>query len=574
MKSIFELKTKNTDLSSANAGLTNYRFQEVQSLKNISGTSFPDGQITFRWTYGSNKYWIPNKTYMKVTVKLTNNAGAQIKNSDQIALSMNTVPQLFQSMQYKIADQMVSQITENLAQVDTLKNRMKKSGYWLNTIGQATNQWKSDFIDRELDLTSLGGQQRFDPIHYFISATDFYTAVDANTATDLIDYTQSGSTATFTFTDVDSATNRLKLRDGVTGIGALRSTVKLGDTLVYDHNGEIDSGVITSITSAGDADANGNTLNSIVIRRNNHELVDTVGGPPTIAASTIDILGFTRGSRDSEPHRSLQEMDLIWCPPLSVFDKQHAIPCAGTKHELTVTPYPDQVYQSHAIESRTANKVPGTDYIFTVEDMRLYILTCDSNTVQDNFEFMLDLDEVQCQTQQILSTTQQHSIDVVGSCNGIALAFQDEAATTSTLYPLSKFKIRDDLEQNLQQFYIRYEYQVPQPDFDGELSLASNKDTLVDLYNRTKIYDGGIFKECPESLEEWRSRGMYIYHPFPKTASSRNTRVYTNTQFSSLTADQQNAIENPLLLLFQFYKKVVVLKVSQGRIVSVTPVDA
>ena len=126
MKSIFDLKTKNTELSSANQGLANYRYQEVQALKSIAGDQFGNGEIVYRWTFGSNKYWIPNKSYFKVTCKLTDNAGNKIEVTDNLALSMNSVPQLFQSMQYKIADQMVSQITENLAQVDSIKNRMKK----------------------------------------------------------------------------------------------------------------------------------------------------------------------------------------------------------------------------------------------------------------------------------------------------------------------------------------------------------------------------------------------------------------------------------------------------------------
>ena len=63
-------------------------------------------------------------------------------------------------------------------------------------------------------------------------------------------------------------------------------------------------------------------------------------------------------------------------------------------------------------------------------------------------------------------------------------------------------------------------------------------------------------------LKHWRN------FPFPKTASSRNTRVYTQTEFTDLVGT------NPRLLLFQHYLKVVVCSVVNGRIVNVLPIDA
>ena len=147
MKSIFDLKTKNSDLVSANQGLTNYKYNEIQSLKSVSGSNFSQGQITYRWTYGNQKYWIPNKSYLRVSCKLTRpvdeNTGLQLPLNDEnnIALAMNACPHLFQTAQFKIADMTVSAITQHLAQVDTLKQRQNQSRQWLETIGKATNNW-------------------------------------------------------------------------------------------------------------------------------------------------------------------------------------------------------------------------------------------------------------------------------------------------------------------------------------------------------------------------------------------------------------------------------------------------
>ena len=149
-----------------------------------------------------------------------------------------------------------------------------------------------------------------------------------------------------------------------------------------------------------------------------------------------------------------------------------------------------------------------------------------------------------------------------------------------TKYAISKFNIRDNIETNLKRYYIRYEGQVPQPDFESELNKFAltndmgtdkldSKNGLLDLYNRSNLYTGQYFNEGgAETLEEFLERGLYIYHPFPKTASSRNTRVYTQTEFTDLVGT------NPRLLLFQHYLKVVVCSVVNGRIVNVLPIDA
>ena len=132
-------------------------YQNMVSLETILLDKFPDGQMVFRWTYRSNKYWIPNKPYVRIRCKLTKSDGvSSLTPSDNLTMAMNPAPQLFQSGQYKIADQMVSQITENFPQVDTLKNRTNKSGNWLSSCGSSINFWSHKYSDREHQLQSAG----------------------------------------------------------------------------------------------------------------------------------------------------------------------------------------------------------------------------------------------------------------------------------------------------------------------------------------------------------------------------------------------------------------------------------
>jgi hypothetical protein len=568
MKSIFDLKTKNSELSSANQGLSNYKFQEVQSLRSIVGSNFPDGEIVFRWTYGSSKYWIPNKSYLKIRLALTNSNGSRIQVSDAITYAMNTVPLLFQASQYKISDMTVCSITQNLPQIDTLKNRMYKSDAWLQSIGQSNNNWCHSYAKRERNMFMSGGHNI-----NFLNPYRRWSEILADASIIV--------TNTVSVLPSDTGEYKMTFAVGTPNLTLIKG-LQVGDIVEYQTiddattNRRLKSaGVITKIETL---------VITFLPFLNAHQQV-AIAVTPGLFEMNLHRHDFY----DEDYSQNAQEVELIWFPTLSIFDSvKHAIPCGSTKQEFTLTPFPDTVYQKNAIESRKRdvnNSLTGGDdtFLLTVKDMRFYILTCDSNKIQDNFDFMLDLNEIQCQSTPITSIQQQQSLDVISSTNGITLAFQDSAVLNNSLYSMTKFKIRDEIELNLTRYYIRYSGQVPQPDFEGELKIIGTgntalldigkRDRLKDIYNRTKIYDGTFFTEQPESLEVYRSRGMYIYHPFPKTASSKNTRVYVQVNFSSLN-DSEGAQQQPFLLLFSHYKKAVVLNVSNGRIIGVQPYNA
>jgi hypothetical protein len=572
MKSIFDLRTKNSDLSSANQGLANYKYQELTSLRNVQGGKFPDGEITFRWSYGSNKYWIPCKSYVKATVRLTKADGSRLTMSDNLTWGMNTVPLLFQSSQYKIADQTVCSVTQNLAQVDTLKNRMYKSDGWLQSAGQSLNNWSHSYKKREQNMFSAGGNDlngAMVPFYKWADVVSELTILPADSISIVADAVNGGND-TYVLTLTDSATSgqdwrNLGLQPGDVIWYVTNVTAPTGNT-----NRSASSGVITEVDA----------LTITFIPHNGASVL------PNAAISTSNtVINFLRHDfYDEDGSLNAHEVELFWKPTLSVFDSvKHAMPCGATKQEFTLTPYPDSVYQKSCIESRGSDKQSGVDFKMEVLDLRFYILTCDSNRIEDNFDFLLDLNEIQCQSTPITSTNQEQSLDVISSTNGISMAFQDSNSLNSTLYSLSKFRIRDKLELNLTRYYIRYEYQAPQPDGKSELVLIGDgntsnndigkRDLMKDFYVRTKIYDGTLNMEQPESLEVYRNRGMYIYHPFPKTSSSKNTRVYVQVNFSSLT-DNNDDEQEPFLLIFSHYKKIVKLSVVNGRIVGVLPVNA
>ena len=567
MKSIFDFKTSNKDLEGSNQGLSNYRYQEVQSLRSVTGTNFPDGEIVYRWGSGGNKYWIPAKSYLKVRLQLRDENGLPIQQLDNLIYSMNTVPQMFQSMSFKIADQTVCALTQNLSQVDTMKNRMTKSAGWLNSIGHSRNYWHHSYAERERKMLTAGGNHINGGLNPYKGFSEIVqeAKIDNDDEFTISLVSAASNQYLLTFSDTNNADLDLTLISGFT----------IGDIITIEHNETVNgptnshiarikySGTVTAITST--------TIQFIP----SSSVVSSIGPVAlTVAAAAQFQLNIYRGGFWSEASSSLSQVqDFEWTPSLPIFDSQRAIPCAGTKQEFTLTPFSEGQWQKNIIESRGADKLLTTEFTVSVLDMRFYILTCDSNNIPADWTMLLDMNEIQCQSSPITSINQQQSMDVISSTYGISMAFQDRAATTNTLYPMTKFTIRDNLEQQLQRYYIRYEYQVPTPDFEGALSISTQTDTLTDLYSRTKIYDGSEYRELPETIEEYKSRGMYVFHPFPKTASSRNTRVYVQVNFGTLT-DSTATEQEPFLLLFSHSKKVVELTIKNGTIVQVLPIDS
>ena len=266
--------------------------------------------------------------------------------------------------------------------------------------------------------------------------------------------------------------------------------------------------------------------------------------------------------------RNTKRFQVIWQPPLSIFDIPHGIPACG-KFEIAMTPFSDTTYQKYFIESVISSKTHTTtginnDYKLLIKNMKLRNLKVDGPLVEKQ-EFFLDLNEVRCQSTSIDSSARtQYNLTVSPSTYALTVAFQDSAAGSDTRYSLSKLKIRNEAELNLTNFYIRYGgLQKPVPDYELEYNRDANTDTTIDLYARNIFYDGSVYDSSKETLAEFRDRGMYMHFPWPRDGTMKETRVYISTQFS------EDFSRNPRLMVFNHFKKVAILKIDNGALYEV-----
>ena len=131
------------------------------------------------------------------------------------------------------------------------------------------------------------------------------------------------------------------------------------------------------------------------------------------------------------PARRLREFELTWQPPLSVFKIASALPSG--KYELVLNPQTNSVFQKAAIESLGADKVPGTDFVFEIVDMYMYVNTVEGKRA-DDLTYLLDLDQTRCQTEDISSAAfGQRNFDVSPSTYALTAAFQDLRVNQNTL---------------------------------------------------------------------------------------------------------------------------------------------
>jgi len=275
-----------------------------------------------------------------------------------------------------------------------------------------------------------------------------------------------------------------------------------------------------------------------------------------------------QSSTDINTSRQVKTFQLIWQPPLSIFSIPYAIPACG-KFELHLTPFSNTIYQKNFIESILDDKTHLQDFRLLIKNVLLKNLKTDGPIVEQD-EFFFDLNEIRAQSNTITTGQRsQYSLDISPSTYGLSVSFQDEAADSSTLYSQSRFKVRNNAELSIQNFYLRYGgLQKPIPDYRPIFSFDSNEDSIVELYARNLFYDGSYYDSSKEKLYEWRERGIYMHFPWPKEGSLKETRVYVSTQFSDPNIGAPGGY-NPRIFLFNHFKKVVIVQIENGTVQNV-----
>ncbi len=559
MKSIFDLPQSVSELPALNQGMSRLTYEQVPPLRSIQGTNWPNGRIEHRWEVSGNRWWIPSRSYIRLRAELTNGDGSRIIASSTANLggdkapNMGVMANLFQSMEFKIAQKVISRISDRVAQVDALYSRLNYSKSQLDSWGEDTNWWQSSFEERS-NLIGEDGLLIKDQLYSNV-ASETAAGVGFDVATpNNASYTAATKTLAFVVNGgaaIDVRNNQnLHSGDKVFGVGG-------------NFNSHIY--VITSI------------IDNLSVHADRIDATEA-----DVAAETVVNLTFVRRNKQSvskSPQRS--NLEFIWKPPMGIFSCPYALP-AG-RYELSMIPQNSAEYMRKAIESmvqdigqRSQLDDGGTlsEIQFNVIDMNLYVATTEGPRV-DDLTYMIDIEDVNCQVENITgSGFQQKNFDVQPSTTALTVAWQDQKAGLNTLKSQSKFKFPSaganaanypSGELSLERFFLRYGLdQKPSPDFDPIYSSPSSY--ITQLYAETQLYSGQKFNDgAPESEQDWIDRGAYLYFAWPRDATDEATRVNVNYQFNSGITTSNAA----RVMLFNHYKNVAMITVKDGRVVDV-----
>ena len=531
--SIFDLTTEVSELKSSNSGISEMEYSQKASTRDIVGNNFSNGKIHYKWTESGNKWWVPSRSYMRARCTLAKADGTILDLADDIAPNMNLMSTLFQSAEFRINGKTISRVSDFLPQIDSLENRLGKSKSWLDSTGEVTNWWASEFKNRQADVTSDSSNEV--------------------TSTAVVDRLDLGFVATQQF-DMDALGLLTQTVD---------TTVPLNTKFVVGDSIEINLGGL-GLQRLQVVGVTANTMQT------DYTAITTVVGA---AVTPFSRVRTTVSQPDTS--RKLANFELTWTPPLSIFKVGHALPVGD--YELVLTPQTSSVYQKYAIESLVADRVPnlanigapsaGSEYIFNIVDMYLNVNEVSGPRVPQDMTYLIDLESTRCQSNGVDSTSfSQKSFDVSPSTYALTVAYQDARVGTNTLTSSTKFKsynaaITADEETKLNRFFINYSgTSLPSPDADP--SFVSGTDYTIERYTQSQLYSGSYFDNGgSESIQEFHDRGSYYYFAWARDGSDRSTRVNVHQQFNG--AD----ITNMRLLLFDHSRQVARIVIQNGQIV-------
>jgi hypothetical protein len=543
METIFKLDQETGDIANRNNGILNTNMRQITASRGIDAASFNSGVQNFKFELAGNKWWRPSRSYLRLRCSLTKQpvglaAPLPLTLSDGIAPSMGLCGNLYQNMDFKVGDTTVARVSNNVAQVDVMKHRLEKSRSWTKSIGQSTNFWSESFRERQNAVCSDGISDELG------SSTVARLYLPNYDVLDTVEY-KADQTATITYTNAQTA--------DIWQAGDLYSD--LNNVLIG-----VNQVVLDVVANAA--------LKIFVL---------TLSQTVPIVATAAAAAGNWQRTRNSARSRRVSDFELVWKPPLSVFDYDRALPCG--KYELSMLPFNTAQMKANAIESIGLATKVDADYAFKVSEIYLYIEEVEGENCSD-MSYLLDLTQLRMQESTFQAAGfSQKSFDVSPATKALTIAYQDLRINSDTRISASKFRvyndtvpfyaatsIQEDYGLNLQRQYVSYAGQnYPPADADPSFNLTLDHTTqryVESLIQSEAYYDTG----GAETISEFHEAGSYYHQKIHKHPDDMATRAII---YSGFDTTKSNAI-NGRALLFDEYSSLARIEIHNGSVKQVT----
>ena len=115
---MFSLPKSVAQLPDINEGLQHTRYEQVSCSRDVTGENFPNGMQHYKWEVSGNKWWCPQKSYMRFRVQYSQNNEnkTQLDDAKAITPAMFMIANLYQSAEILIGDRVVGRIGQYMAE--------------------------------------------------------------------------------------------------------------------------------------------------------------------------------------------------------------------------------------------------------------------------------------------------------------------------------------------------------------------------------------------------------------------------------------------------------------------------
>lgn len=526
MNSIFDLNTDGTVIGST---ISDFNYEQIAGDRTYNDSNFATGSQYFRWEKDGINWWLPSHSYFRLRFQLGKSADTSLSITDGISPAMGFMSNMYQSGEFLINNKQVNKITDFLPEISALKTRQTKSGPWLNGIGRTINFWNADFTERLDDVTDNSTKSG---IYYAIDLLDLgYIAV--NTTTIAVDTgiltIEDGATADSLPTGVLLVGDEIEIESAVANVGTLRYRI---------------SEVI------------GEAVDTATYQLDNIQTIAKAAETYTIAPVTI----YRKKTLESKD-RNVLNIEVLWKPPFSIFDIEHALPSG--KYSIKLDVASGSTYKTLSIESTGSATKTTSDFVLTVDSLYFYVATMSGPRV-DNMTYYLDLDDIEVLYDPVTqdATQEQKVFTVNKNTRGLTVAFADKTTRTDTRYTPTKFKVQSDKDLNLTQLQISYASQN-KPSVREDFEYSDGKDFIQQKYIDSYLNNNLFFDTAgPESFDEWITRGPFYHFDFQKDSTDQSTQAIVRYKFSSGGTSAN-------ILLFQHFKTIVKVVIAGGIVRSV-----
>ena len=503
-------------------------YREISCSKSVDKENFSQGVQDYSFSTGAPTGWIPSRSYFRIEMTLdglgvpADGLGSQPTLRQQLAFADSACGNLYDNVYFKGAGQDISTAVNYVGQSNALKNRLQKTGSWLQSVGKSAYLLESDFQKRVKQVSRDAG----------INPEDEGERVFIGDDTHQLTGTVALTAATGTTQGAD--TNLMQL--------------KIGDTLVV-------AGVPYTCSVAP---TNADGTNGRVIPR------------PTADTGAITDAYIIKNKRRDGGQRN--KVYALWVPPIGIFDHDGILGAGDWRISLN----PSSNYKQSAVETRQGTDTAAVNptqtatggYNLIIHSVKFYVATVKAQIPQGISS--LYLMESMVQSKPLSSRDGQYEFTVPSSTRALTIFLQSNKAGSNPRFPPSMFKLPLDSDLLLESLQITYA-NTTKPSTRWSSSYSEVKDgaignpsinELQQRYNDS-LQESGLLMSSggAETFKDYLSRGPYYHFSYTRDSEDKSTQV----QIAAKVGFDPAAVPSNLFIV-SWYSRGIEITTHNGQI--------